>query len=277
MELKCDHSNNEYGNELRLVVPVSILNVLAFFDRSPQYRFTAQHFISLLELCKVVRNMVGTLANLSELRKSRFGQPYPRHGLSLLWWFANDFVDIDRNGRMFTRYNPEDGSFGFHKFHNLEGLLPHTDLTYYEVGNLSNRHHPQHAFPHAVTKNYDPDVPDSNTDRIIVSVHSSRNQVWFDKVYVTQHSDQTRFDQNRTYLIRREIIEDIRNLSAGEFLRQMKNDQHFQSLQIEPIQDSTHEQQRSYQSTEDECCKTCCCLIGCALIVAIIILVYLAK
>ncbi|XP_057187290.1 uncharacterized protein LOC130552757 isoform X2 [Triplophysa rosa] len=252
MELKCDHSNNEYGNELRLVVPVSILNVLAFFDRSPQYRFTAQHFISLLELCKVVRNMVGTLANLSELRKSR-------------------------NGRMFTRYNPEDGSFGFHKFHNLEGLLPHTDLTYYEVGNLSNRHHPQHAFPHAVTKNYDPDVPDSNTDRIIVSVHSSRNQVWFDKVYVTQHSDQTRFDQNRTYLIRREIIEDIRNLSAGEFLRQMKNDQHFQSLQIEPIQDSTHEQQRSYQSTEDECCKTCCCLIGCALIVAIIILVYLAK
>ncbi|KAA0722055.1 hypothetical protein E1301_Tti012129 [Triplophysa tibetana] len=238
--------------------------------------------------------MVGSLANLSELRESRFGQPFPRHGLSLLWWFANVFVDVvDRTGSMFTRYNPEDGSFGFHKFHNIERLLPRTYLTYYEVGNLSHRHHPQHTLPHTVTMYYDPNVPYSNKDRIIVLVHSSQNKVWLDKIYVTQHSDQTRFDQNRTYLIERKIIQDIKNLSTGEFLRLMKNDQNSQSIQVEPIQDSayivpmrdsthivpirhsTHTPMRDltpqHQPTDDGCNK-CYCLMGCALILAIIVI-----
>lgn len=222
--------------------------------------------------------MVGTLCNVSDLRESRFGQPYPRHGLSLLWWFANDYLDnIDQNGRMCARYHPKHGSFGFHKFHNTEGLLPRTHLTYYEVGNLSTRHYHPDALPHAVNKNYDPDVPASNTDRIVASVDSFGNKVWFDKIYVTQHSDQTHFDQNRTYLISREIIEDIKNLTPGEFLRQMKNDQISQFVQIEPTHESRQEYQESNPNTGDDCALKCCCAIGFALLLAGILVYVLFK
>ncbi|XP_052463008.1 uncharacterized protein LOC128020238 isoform X5 [Carassius gibelio] len=95
-----------------------------------------------------------TLNELSHLRETGFGQPYPRHGLSLLWWFADDCVEIDDDGNMIARYDPEHRDFGFHPFHNSEGILPDNDLPYYEMGNLR---HPG-MLPHDVTKNYDRNV-----------------------------------------------------------------------------------------------------------------------
>ncbi|XP_073716652.1 uncharacterized protein [Misgurnus anguillicaudatus] len=167
--------------------------------------------------------MVTTLEDLSDLRNTRFGQPYPRHGLSLLWWFADDCVDrISNRGRMMARYDPEDGYFGFHEFHNAEDLLPDTDLTYYEVGNLSNHHHHLGSLPHDVCKNYDSDVPDSNTDRIIVSIDSAQNgDIWFDEVYVTEHSDEDDFNEMCTYHISQDLIELIRDLEWRDFIRQV--------------------------------------------------------
>lgn len=162
------------------------------------------------------------LDDLSELKATRFGQPYPRHGLSLLWWFADECVDrISRKGKIIARYDPEDGYFGFHEFHNAEGLLPDTDLTYYEVGNLSHRHHHLGSLPHDVCKNYDPDEPASNTDRIVVSVDSSGDVVWFDEVYVTQHSDEDDFNEIFTHSISSDLIETIKDLEWREFIRQV--------------------------------------------------------
>ncbi|XP_043090428.1 uncharacterized protein LOC122341118 [Puntigrus tetrazona] len=160
----------------------------------------------------MVRKM---LNNLSDLRQSGFGRPSPRHGLNLLWWFAHDCVQIDSNGRMTALCDPTKGDFGFRWFHNREGLLPYSDLLYYEVGNL----HKADSLPEYVTRRYTGDLDGSNTDRIIVSF----NPVWrrFESVYVTQHSDQVHFDQNRTYRISPDLIKDIKDLSRKDFLRRL--------------------------------------------------------
>ncbi|KAA0722056.1 hypothetical protein E1301_Tti012130 [Triplophysa tibetana] len=159
-----------------------------------------------------------TLNELAHLKDTGFGQPYPRHGLSLLWWFAHACVKIDQNGGMFALYDPEEGHFGFHEFHNEEELLPDTDLTYYEVGNLSNHHHHPGTFPPVVTQNYDSDDPDSNTDRIIVSVDSSQR---IEQIYVTEHSDEDGFDESCTYRISQGLIRIIQNLERSDFISEV--------------------------------------------------------
>ncbi|ROL46573.1 hypothetical protein DPX16_21757 [Anabarilius grahami] len=155
-----------------------------------------------------------TLYDLSDLRESRFGRPPPRHGLILLWWFAHECVLIDSNGRMIAQCNPENGAFGFHRFYNRERLLPYADLPYYEVGNL----HITHSLPRYVTEKYTGHSDNSNKDRIIVLFNSMWSR--FDSVYVTQHSDQLKFDQNHTYCISIKLMKDIKDLSREEFLRE---------------------------------------------------------
>ncbi|XP_048052075.1 uncharacterized protein LOC125271846 [Megalobrama amblycephala] len=155
-----------------------------------------------------------TLYDLSDLKESRFGQPPPRHGLILLWWFAHECVQIDSNDRMIAQCDPENGAFGFHRFYNRERLLPYTDLPYYEVGNL----HITDSLPLYVTQYYTGYIDNSNTDRIIVLFNSMWNR--FDSVYVTQHSDLVKFDQNHTYCISIKLMKDIKDLSREDFLRE---------------------------------------------------------
>ncbi|KAK9981512.1 hypothetical protein ABG768_001041 [Culter alburnus] len=159
-----------------------------------------------------------TLNELAHLRETRFGQPYPRHGLSLLWWFADECVEIDEDGKMIARCNPEDGDFGFHLFHNAEDLLPDTDLLYYEVGNLHNRD----DLPHQVIKNYNSDEHASNSDRIVVSVNSDWYDKWFDRIYVTHHLGQGQFDEDSTFRISQGLIEIIQSMEWSDFIRQVK-------------------------------------------------------
>uniref|UniRef100_A0A8C2GAX1 Uncharacterized protein n=1 Tax=Cyprinus carpio TaxID=7962 RepID=A0A8C2GAX1_CYPCA len=167
-----------------------------------------------------------TLNYLSDLKETRFGQPPPRHGLSLLWWFAHDCVQIDFNGRMTAECNPTNGAFGFHRFHNRDGLLPYSDLPYYEVGNLSSTD----SLPDYVTENYTGYSDSSNKDRIIVSFNPRRRR--FENIYVTQHSDQVNFDQNHTYRISTELIKDIQDLSRKDFLRGRTNRSEHISIDI---------------------------------------------
>ncbi|KAK7161227.1 hypothetical protein R3I94_004037 [Phoxinus phoxinus] len=160
-----------------------------------------------------------TLNELSHLRDTGFGQPYPRHGLALLWWFADECVEIDDDGNMIAQgCDPEHEDFGFHPFHNREGILPDSALPYYEVGNL---HHPGNM-SHLVTKNYDHDVRESNADRIIVSVASDYDDKWFDRIYVTHHLGQGLFDENETYRISQGLIEKIRNMEWSDFIGEVK-------------------------------------------------------
>ncbi len=159
-----------------------------------------------------------TLNELAHLRETRFGQPYPRHGLSLLCWFAHKCVETDDDGIMIALCDPEDRDFGCRPFHNLEEILPHTELQYYEMGNL---HHPG-EMPHYVTKNYDSDVRESNADRIVVSVDSDENDTWFDRIYVTHHLGQGRFDENSTFRISQGLIKIIQKMEWSDFIGEVK-------------------------------------------------------
>ncbi|KAK2909298.1 hypothetical protein Q8A67_005135 [Cirrhinus molitorella] len=180
--------------------------------------------------------MVRTLNNLSELKKTRFGQPPPRHGLNLLWWFAHECVQIDSNRHISAKCNPANGAFGFHRFYNRDRLLPYTDLPYYEVGNLKTTD----SLPDYVTESYTGYSDKSNTDRIIVSFDSLWNR--FENIYVTQHSDLVHFDQNHTYRIGLDLLKGIKKLSREDFPRGRTNrSEHIaidipQSMQVQPYQ-----------------------------------------
>ncbi|XP_026118654.1 uncharacterized protein LOC113097606 [Carassius auratus] len=197
--------------------------------------------------------MVRTLNNVSELRQTGFGQPSSRHCLSLLWWFAHDCVKIGSNGRMIAQYDPRNGAFGFELFHNRESILPYSDLLYYEVGNL----HKARSLPPYVIEKYTGYSEDSNTDRIIVSFNSRLNK--FEKIYVTQHSDQKNFEQNRTYCISTDLLKDIKELSREDFLRGRTNRSEQFSISMPP----------SVQRRQTNTClswKCRCALIGCSLL-----------
>ncbi len=159
-----------------------------------------------------------TLNELSHLRETGFGQPYPRNGLILLCWFAQKCVEIDDNGNMIALCDPEHRDFGFRPFHNSEGILPDIDLQYYEMGNL---HHPG-EMPDYVTKNYDSDVRESNADRIVVSVASDEDDTWFERIYVTHHLGMGRFDENATFRISQGLIKIIQNREWSDFIGEVK-------------------------------------------------------
>ncbi|XP_017564822.1 uncharacterized protein LOC108434307 [Pygocentrus nattereri] len=160
-----------------------------------------------------------TLNEMTHLRSSGFGQPWPRHGLKLLYWFATECVSFDENYEMISSCNPEEGHYGFHHFWNRPDrdgvqLLPDVDFNYYEVGNL---HSPgAHQLPHYVTE-VKTHQQGSNTDRIIVS----RDDVWFDKVYITTHRDESNFDIDSTYRISKGLLMIISRLTLEGFLDEM--------------------------------------------------------
>ncbi|MED6255231.1 hypothetical protein ATANTOWER_006452 [Ataeniobius toweri] len=69
------------------------------------------------------------LRSLDHLNTSEFGRPFPRHGLQLLFWFSNHCVSFELNNsgdvmKLVSECQPEKGVYGFHKFGNVEELLP---------------------------------------------------------------------------------------------------------------------------------------------------------
>lgn len=159
-----------------------------------------------------------TLNELSDLKNSRFGRPYPRHGLKLLYWFANDFLCFNNNDKMCWQYNPKYGFYGFHRFKNRLDkngvqLLPDLNLSYYMVGNLNSSGAAE--MPDYVREDYGGFKKDNNKDRIIVSIDDQ----CIDRVYVTEHSDRTDFKKEATYCISRDLIMIIRDMELEDFLR----------------------------------------------------------
>ncbi len=163
--------------------------------------------------------MMETLNELAQLRNTRFGQPWPRHGLKLLYWFANECISFENNN-MLSECDPAEGDFGFHFFENRydqygNKLLPETNFHYYVVGNLNSAG--AEDFPDYVSEDEYTDEYNSNTDRIIVSL----DEEWFDKVYVTQHHDRSNYDPQATYWISRGLLMIIRRMSLEDFLKKM--------------------------------------------------------
>ncbi len=165
-----------------------------------------------------------TLNELSQLKSSGFGQPQPRHGLNLLYWFAHEYIDF-RNGKIVSKYTPQNGNFGFHKFENRiedddDHLLPCQNLPYYEVGNLN--YPGADKLPDDVRENYSHSNPDSNRDRIIVRQDADGN---FNRVYVTEHSDPKQFDSSKTYRVSQGLLQFIKSMSQVQDLQKIANTQ----------------------------------------------------
>ncbi|KAI5107662.1 uncharacterized protein LOC124395799 [Silurus meridionalis] len=172
-----------------------------------------------------------TLNELGDLKEVGFGKPSPRHGLKLLHWFANNCLYFDNNNQMCWRYNPQKGHFGLKFFGNKTGLLPYSNLKYYEMGNLREAE----DLPDYVRDDYiqNRNDCDSNKDRIIVSV----NDKWLDRVYVTQHNDgKNDFNKNATYFISKGLIMNITNRSLEDFLSKTG----YLTEQEIPVQNNEH-------------------------------------
>ncbi|XP_026109925.1 uncharacterized protein LOC113082507 [Carassius auratus] len=175
--------------------------------------------------------MVGKLNELAQLRDSGFGRPQPRHGLRLLYWFANECVSFDEENNMLSECDPVSGEFGFHHFNNRcygEKFLDEEDFPYYVVGNLNFEKYPEaEDLPDYVLEDKYTDEHNSNTDRIIVSL----DQDWFHEVYVTQHLDRSNnYDPDATHRISRGLLMIIRRMSLEDFLRKMDYYTHTQPV-----------------------------------------------
>lgn len=154
------------------------------------------------------------IRNLNDLRVSKFGQPDPRHGLELLYWFSREYIDVDYNRRMKPKLgHPQTGAFGFCRFHNNEEILPKQNLPYYEVGNLNGSR--ANELPQYVRSKYIKHCDESNKDRIIIHLHNKN----IEKVYVTEHESQKTFNSDQTYEVTRDVIEQIRGMKRDQFLQ----------------------------------------------------------
>ncbi|KAI4905811.1 hypothetical protein NFI96_017016 [Prochilodus magdalenae] len=178
---------------------------------------------------------IDTINELSQLKDFGFGRPSPRHGLNLLYWFAHEYVDINSYGQMVPKNqqtNPKTGAYGFHLFSNFKDedddyLLPRQNFPYYGVGNLNAPG--ANKLPQYVKKDFTHHQDSSNKDRIMVQLKDG----YFDRVYITEHTDKTNFGQTRR--ISQGLIKTIKNLaSREEFLRQMNyyqnNNQSYEAL-----------------------------------------------
>ncbi|KAK1792115.1 hypothetical protein P4O66_001892 [Electrophorus voltai] len=187
-----------------------------------------------------------TLNELAQLRDSGFGQPCPRHGLNLLYWFAKDCVDIDIDGHMVPKFSLKRGTYGFHPFYNRidnnNTPLPNQNLPKYEVGNLSAPG--AKKLPLHVRKKYTSRCNDSNKDRIIVCLNDDG---YFDGVYVAEHTDQMGFSRSHTYRVSQGLLEIIKGLEREEFLQQMKPTHHQRQSyhEVQPGVKPTHSERPS--------------------------------
>ncbi|XP_043968979.1 uncharacterized protein LOC122828946 isoform X1 [Gambusia affinis] len=175
---------------------------------------------------------------LDHLDTSGFGRPFPRHGLQLLFWFSNHCVTFepDNSGdvmKLVSGCQPENGAYGFHRFGNMEELLPvlhkpkknksSRQLLYFVVGNLSTQSYPQSAdLPAFVRENLGADGV-SNSDRIIISYQVKTRLVG--KVYVTEHDDADvgGFRSDGTHEVSSQLIRLLQNpqLDLSSLLTQM--------------------------------------------------------
>lgn len=179
------------------------------------------------------------IMTISQLEECGFGQPWPRHGLKLLYWFAKDCIWTNDDD-MFLACNPANGEFGFHLFENRYSkskgkLLPDVQFSYYLLGNLNS---PGADMLPNYIKEHNTGQHDSNTDRIIVTAHGERR---FGKIYVTTHKDQTSFDPYATFHISRSLLKSIKSFqNLEDFLQSVGyQKQHLQMVLLRISDDST--------------------------------------
>jgi len=148
---------------------------------------------------------VKKLSNIDDLKNIDYGKSAPRHGLQLLFWFAQKVLNVDDQNNILileSNFDPHRGDFGFHRYLNKEGILPSlgTGQKYYTVGNLKSPG--AKALPAYVGRYYrNTNVPQRNMDRLIVSMEQNRPQRIL-RVFITSHNlHKNDFNPSDTYEI----------------------------------------------------------------------------
>ncbi|XP_048020111.1 uncharacterized protein LOC125251189 [Megalobrama amblycephala] len=154
---------------------------------------------------------VRKLNNIDDLRNSGYGRPRPRHGLQLIFWFAQRVVVDQNNNRFSLNFNPIEDVYGFHLFRNREVILPSLSSrqSYYSVGNLNYRH--ANALPEYVRRFYrNNNLPERNMDRLMISLEEN-SSYRTSRVFVTAHNrNRNDFNSLETYEIDPALILQIR-------------------------------------------------------------------
>lgn len=157
---------------------------------------------------------VRKLSNVGDLKNIDYGKSAPRHGLQLLFWFAQKVLNVDQNNILIleSNFDPHRGDFGFHRYLNKEGILPSLSSlqNYYTVGNLKPPG--AKALPAYVGRYYrNTNVPQRNMDRLIVSMEQNRPQR-IHRVFITSHNlHKNDFNPSDTYEIDPALILQIGN------------------------------------------------------------------
>uniref|UniRef100_A0A8C1TC54 Uncharacterized protein n=1 Tax=Cyprinus carpio TaxID=7962 RepID=A0A8C1TC54_CYPCA len=158
---------------------------------------------------------VKKLTSIEELRNTRYANRSPRHGLPLLFWFAQN-VNLDQNNNMRLNFFPYENAYGFHYFGNTDRppLLPSLSYgqSYYSVGNLNTGRYPRASeLPDYVWRHFrNSNLPERNMDRLIVSLDQTRpNRI--SRLYVTAHNrGRNDFNPSDTYEIDPALVSQIR-------------------------------------------------------------------
>uniref|UniRef100_A0A8C2GBR6 Uncharacterized protein n=1 Tax=Cyprinus carpio TaxID=7962 RepID=A0A8C2GBR6_CYPCA len=176
-------------------------------------RFRFCFLLFCLSLASV--SSVRKLTSIEELKITRYANRFPRHGLPLLFWLAQN-VNFDQNNNMVLNFFPNENAYGFHYFGNTDRprLLPSlsSGQSYYSVGNLNTRIHPlARALPAYVQMHYrNSNLPERNMDRLIVSLDQTRPNRIF-SLYATAHNrGLTDFNPSDTYEIDPALVSQIR-------------------------------------------------------------------
>ncbi|XP_029543248.2 uncharacterized protein LOC115145839 isoform X1 [Oncorhynchus nerka] len=202
------------------------------------------------------------LSTIQDFKDNGFGQPPPRHGLRLLYWFATECVEFNQHGNMLLLFNPVEKDFGFHYFGNFEKILP--DLKgrrehYFGVGNLT--------YPKAEElPNYVREYSQSqcNKDRIIIRQKQGNVQDVM-AIYVIEHKQGGHlgeFDAKSTRLVNPDLIRMIRDAELEKFLDQTVRERLLktfkQKMDVISLEfDSTHSKRsRPDQTTWDNSVRT---------------------
>ena len=109
--------------------------------------------------------------------------------------------------------DPVTGEYGFHPFGNEEDLLPRLPdgqpLGYFTIGNLHSPH--AQDLPYDVRKDYDPNDPLSNEDRVLVKYNENTQRV--SDIFISEH-----YNKARTYIISPKLLTFLRQLTPHFYI-----------------------------------------------------------
>lgn len=162
-----------------------------------------------IQTLKDIKDLANTTTSMKE---------FPRHGLMLLHWFANN-VEVDSSGEMQLHFDPGAGSYGLRCYTDNDRRAPcaSSGSLQYSLGDLDRRS--ARMLPFYVTHDFHHSMesPQKNLDRVLIQVRKS-NPTKVEKVYITEyhknHSPGGSYNPDCTYEISAQLLIQIQALGT---------------------------------------------------------------